>query len=127
MAPLFRKTASLPTGEFSAAGLDFEPLKEARDLMLVNVGPSHPATHGTLRILCALSGETIEAAVCEMGYLHRGFEKDCETHTYQQAIPYTDRLNYVSSMMNNVGFCKAVERMMGIKVPERAVYLRVIV
>jgi len=62
-----------------------------------------------------------------MGYLHRGFEKDCETHSWQQAIPYTDRLNYVSAMMNNVGFCKAAERMLGVEVPERAVFLRVIV
>jgi NADH dehydrogenase I D subunit len=117
----------IPLEDYSAHGLDLDPGKNSADLMLVNLGPSHPATHGTLRILCALSGETIAAAVAEMGYLHRGFEKDCETHSYQQAIPYTDRLNYVSAMMNNVGFCKAVERMMDIEVPERAIYIRVIV
>ncbi len=117
----------LPVGaENSAAGLDSTRPKDKRDLVFVNMGPSHPATHGTLRALCALDGETIVAAVTEMGYLHRGFEKDCEVHTFQQVIPYTDRLNYVSAIMNNVGFCKAVERMLGVKVPERAIYIRVI-
>lgn len=117
----------LPVGaENSASGLDSTRPKDKRDLVFVNMGPSHPATHGTLRALCALDGETIVAAVTEMGYLHRGFEKDCEVHTFQQVIPYTDRLNYVSAIMNNVGFCKAVERMLGVKVPERALYLRVI-
>ncbi len=119
--------AALPVEDLDASGLDLGKERESGGLLLVNLGPSHPATHGTLRILCALSGETIEAAVAEMGYLHRGFEKDCETHSWQQAIPYTDRLNYVSAMMNNVGFCKAAERMLGVEVPERAVFLRVIV
>ena len=93
----------------------------------MNLGPSHPATHGALRAFCALDGETIVAAVVEQGYLHRGFEKDCEAHTFQQVIPYTDRLNYVSAMMNNVGYCKAVEKMLGIQIPDRAVTLRVII
>jgi len=115
----------LPT-ESSSQGLNSVQAKEKKDLVMVNLGPSHPATHGTLRALCALDGETIVAAVTEIGYLHRGFEKDCEAHTFQQCIPYTDRLNYVSAIMNNVGFCKAVERMMNIQVPERAIYIRVI-
>jgi len=110
----------------SSQGLNSAVHKEKKDLVFVNLGPSHPATHGTLRALCALDGETIVAAVTEMGYLHRGFEKDCEVHTFQQCIPYTDRLNYVSAIMNNVGFCKAVERMLGIQVPERAIYIRVL-
>jgi NADH-quinone oxidoreductase subunit C/D len=114
----------LPTG--SASGLDSPTPKDRKDLVMVNLGPSHPATHGTLRALCALDGETIVAAVTEIGYLHRGFEKDCEVHTFQQCIPYTDRLNYVSAIMNNIGFCKAVERMLGIEVPARALYIRVI-
>src|SRR5438093_10699065 len=115
----------LPTSG-SSEGLNAVQPKEKKDLVFVNLGPSHPATHGTLRALCALDGETISAAVTEIGYLHRGFEKDCEVHTFQQCIPYTDRLNYVSAIMNNVGFCKAVERMMGIQVPDRALYVRVI-
>jgi NADH-quinone oxidoreductase subunit D/NADH-quinone oxidoreductase subunit C/D len=97
------------------------------DLMAVNLGPSHPATHGTLRIMAGLDGETIEAAVCEMGYLHRGFEKMVEQGTFNQVLPYTDRLNYCSSIMNNVGFCKAVEKMFGVEVPGRCVRLRLIV
>jgi len=90
------------------------------------MGPSHPAMHGTLRVLTALDGETIVAAVAEMGYLHRGFEKDCEIHPYQQCIPYTDRLNYLSAIMNNIGFAKAVEKMLQITIPERAKVVRVI-
>lgn len=94
--------------------------------MFLNLGPSHPASHGTLRTLCALDGETIVAAVSEIGYLHRGFEKSCENHTYNQIIPYTDRLNYLSALTNNVAFVKTVEEMLGITIPERAVYIRVI-
>lgn len=113
--------------DFSAQGLEIFKALDRKDLVFLNLGPSHPATHGTLRALLALDGETIVAAVTEMGYLHRGFEKDCEAHTYQQGIPYTDRLNYVSAMMNNVGFCKAVERMLNLPIPDRAQYIRVIV
>jgi NADH dehydrogenase I D subunit len=112
--------------ENSAEGLNAARPRGKKGLVFVNLGPSHPATHGCLRALCALDGETIVAAVTEMGYLHRGFEKDCEIHTFQQVIPYTDRLNYVSAIMNNVGFCKAVEKMLRIQIPERAAYLRVI-
>ncbi len=119
-------TKTLLPVESSSRGLNSVQSLEKKDLVMVNLGPSHPATHGTLRALCALDGETIVAAVTEIGYLHRGFEKDCEVHTFQQCIPYTDRLNYVSAIMNNVGFCKAVERMMNIQVPERAIYIRVI-
>jgi len=95
------------------------PQGEHIELMTVNVGPSHPATHGTLRILAALDGENIAACVTEIGYLHRGFEKMIEQGTYQQVLPYTDRLNYCSAMMNNIGFCKAVEKMFAVSVPER--------
>ncbi len=97
------------------------------DLMTVNMGPSHPATHGALRIFAALDGEDVTAAACEMGYLHRGFEKMVEQGTFNMVLPYTDRLNYCSSMMNNVGFCKAAEKMFGVTVPERCQLLRVIV
>ena len=97
------------------------------ELMTVNMGPSHPATHGTLRIYCGLDGETIAGSVCEMGYLHRGFEKMVEQGTYNQVLPFTDRLNYCSSIMNNIGFCKAAETMFGVEIPERTQRLRVIV
>ncbi len=96
------------------------------DLMTVNIGPSHPATHGTLRLCAAIEGETIVASVGEMGYLHRGFEKMVEQGTYQMVLPFTDRLNYCSAMMNNIGFCKAAERMFDVTVPERCITLRVV-
>jgi NADH-quinone oxidoreductase subunit C/D len=98
-----------------------------QELLTVNMGPSHPATHGTLRTLGALDGETIAAAVCEMGYLHRGFEKMVEQGTFNMVLPYTDRLNYCSAMMNNVGFCRAAEQMFEVEVPERCQLIRVII
>ncbi|HEX8620041.1 MAG TPA: NADH dehydrogenase (quinone) subunit D, partial [Thermoanaerobaculia bacterium] len=90
----------------------------------LNLGPSHPATHGTLRIVVTLDGETIIGAESEIGYLHRCFEKMTETHTYQQAIPYTDRLNYCSAIINNVGYCMTVEKLLGIEAPARAQHVR---
>ena len=96
------------------------------NLMFLNVGPAHPASHGTIRNLVALDGEKIVAAVSEIGYLHRGFEKSAENHTYNQIIPYTDRLNYCSAIINNVAFSKVVEAMLEIKLPDRAIFMRVI-
>ena len=92
----------------------------------LNLGPSHPATHGTLRIVVTLDGETIIGGDTEIGYLHRCFEKMSETHTYQQVIPFTDRLNYCSAIINNVGYCMTVEKMLGIEAPARAQYVRLI-
>jgi len=96
-----------------------------KDLMFLNIGPSHPASHGTIRTYIALDGETIEAAVAEIGYLHRGFEKSCENHNYNQIIPYTDRLNYCSAISNNIAFAKTVEDMLGVTLPLRAQAIRV--
>ena len=104
-----------------------DPNGEKLNLMPLNVGPSHPATHGCLRFLAAMDGETIVASVEEIGYLHRGFEKMVERGTWQQVIPYTDRLNYCSAIMNNIAFCRAVETMFGVEITERAKVLRVIV
>ncbi len=101
--------------------------EEIQDLMLLNVGPSHPASHGTIRNFVAMEGETIKACVTEIGYLHRGFEKSCETHTYSQVIPYTDRLNYCSAILNNIGYAKAVEEMLGLDITPRAKMIRIIV
>ncbi len=95
--------------------------------MFINIGPTHPATHGTFRVYCKLEGETVEKAGVDIGYLHRGFEKIVETKQYNQVIPYTDRLNYCSGLVNNVGFCKAVERMMGIEITPRTRMIRIIV
>ena len=104
-----------------------DPNGEKLNLMPLNVGPSHPATHGCLRFLTAMDGETIVASVEEIGYLHRGFEKMVERGTWQQVVPYTDRLNYCSAIMNNIAFCRAVENMFQVEIPERSKVLRVIV
>lgn len=97
-----------------------------KDLVPLNIGPSHPATHGTLRVMVQLDGEVVHRANAELGYLHRCFEKMAETHPYNQVIPYTDRLNYCSAPMNNIGYCKAVEKMLGVEVPAKAQAIRVI-
>jgi NADH dehydrogenase I D subunit len=106
-------------------GLDLSDL--STESMFVNIGPTHPATHGTFRVYAQLNGETVEKAGVDVGYLHRGFEKIVEIKPYPQVIPYTDRLNYCSSLTNNVAYCKAMERMMDIEVPERTQVIRVIV
>jgi NADH-quinone oxidoreductase subunit D len=94
--------------------------------MLVNLGPSHPAMHGTVRAVVELDGETIHGMKLDIGFLHRGFEKTCENVTWTQVFPYTDRLNYVSSIMNNVGYAMAVEKLCDLAIPDRAKYLRVL-
>jgi NADH-quinone oxidoreductase subunit D len=94
---------------------------------VINMGPSHPAMHGTIHMKLTLEGEKIREAEVNIGYLHRGFEKEAEAHCWQQIFPYTDRLNYVSPMLNNIGYALAVEKLLGIAAPERAQYLRVIV
>jgi NADH-quinone oxidoreductase subunit D len=92
----------------------------------VGVGPQHPAMHGIIRIVTELDGEYLVKADVEIGYLHRAFEKDCEQGGWNNAIPYTDRLNYVSPLINNFGYCAAVEKLLGITVTERCQYIRVI-
>lgn len=96
------------------------------NLVPLNIGPSHPAMHGTLRVMVELDGETIVRAMPEIGYLHRCFEKMAETHPYNQVIPYTDRLNYCSAPSNNVGYCKTVEKLLGVEIPPKAQAMRVI-
>ena len=96
------------------------------DKVLINIGPAHLATHGTLRFMAVLSGETIDKMDIEIGYLHRCFEKMCETHDYNQIIPYTDRLNYCSAPMNNNLWCRTIEKLLGVEVPPRAQVMRVI-
>jgi NADH dehydrogenase I D subunit len=102
------------------------PLAADSDRMIVNLGPSHPATHGTLRIIVELEGEFIQKATPEIGYLHRGVEKLGESLSYHQFIPLTDRLNYCSSIMNNVGYTLAVEKLLGIQDPPRSQAIRVL-
>src|SRR4030081_3937737 len=95
-------------------------------LMTVQLGPSHPAMHGTVRLTVTLDGETIVEAVPEIGFLHRGFIKSSENSTWTQVLPYTDRLNYVSPILNNVGYIRGVEKLLGVKDTERSQYLRVL-
>ncbi|WNJ18040.1 NADH dehydrogenase (quinone) subunit D [Pontibacter sp. G13] len=94
--------------------------------MVINLGPQHPATHGVLRVALEVDGETIIKAVSDVGYLHRGIEKIAENKTYQEFMPYTDRMDYMSPYSNNVGYCLAIEKLVGIEVPERAQYIRTI-
>lgn len=108
------------TDAVSADGLPVEEL-------VVNVGPSHPSTHGVGRVLVHVDGDVVTHADMIVGYLHRGIEKMAENRTYLQVVPLTDRLDYVGSMYANWAYCRAVERLAGIRVPERAEYLRVIV
>jgi NADH-quinone oxidoreductase subunit D len=101
--------------------------REARpESMLINMGPSHPAMHGTIRVMLELDAERILNAEVEVGYLHRGFEKTCENKTYFNLLIYTDRLNYVSPLINNLGYAMTMEKMLGVAVPERAQLIRVL-
>ena len=96
------------------------------EIMEIQMGPSHPASHGTIKFNLRLDGETIADIDVEIGYLHRGFEKMCEQNTWNHVFPYADRLNYASPLLNNVGFALAVEKLAGVTVPERCQYIRVI-
>ncbi len=97
------------------------------EYMTLHMGPSHPATHGTVQFVLTLDGETVVDFDAKIGYLHRGFEKMSEVCTYNQVLPYTDRLNYVSPLCNNVGWSLAVEKALGIDVPDRCKYIRMII
>ena len=120
------------TGARAAAATPVAPIDELRDMegekMVLNVGPSHPSTHGVLRILIEMDGETITKAMPDVGYLHRGDEKIAENMTYTQFIPYTDRLDYLAPLANNVAYVLAVEKLLGIheSLPLRCQYIRVI-
>ena len=110
--------------------MDFDPVcqidKDPDELVTINIGPTHPAMHGTLRVIAKTDGETIISAEPEIGYLHRGVEKLGENFTYTQFIPLTDRMNYCSAIASNVAYEMAVEKLMGIKVPKKAQLVRTI-
>jgi NADH-quinone oxidoreductase subunit D len=117
----------------AAAGVALAPAgEELEDIqgekMVLNMGPSHPSTHGVLRVVLELDGEIITKAVPDVGYLHRGDEKIAENMTYTQFIPYTDRLDYLAPLANNVAYALAVEKLLGIdkQLPPRCQYIRVI-
>ena len=104
----------------------FERHPDHPDIVTVNMGPSHPATHGVLRLVLKLDGERVMECVPHLGYLHRGMEKIAENRTYLQFIPYTDRMDYLSPLAANVGFALAVEHLLGVVVPPRCQAIRVI-
>lgn len=118
-----------PTVELTRKAMD-EYVSETDGLkvkhMFLNMGPSHPAMHGVIKIMLELNGETIINSDVEIGYLHRAFEKHSESIYYNGVFPYADRLNYVSPVINNVGYALTVEKLLGIDIPERAKYVRVI-
>ncbi|MEK7341571.1 MAG: NADH-quinone oxidoreductase subunit D [Candidatus Binatota bacterium] len=103
-----------------------DPKELPHDIMELQMGPSHPATHGTIKFDLRLEGEKVLDCDVEVGYLHRGFDKMCEQATWTQVIPYTDRLNYVSPLINNVGYALAVEKLLGVETPPRCQFIRVI-
>ena len=120
--------SDVPQGELSPLP-ELGPIAtppEGSNKMLIEMGPSHPAMHGTVKMRVRLDGETIERADVDVGYLHRGFEKSCEAATWTMIFPYTDRLNYVSPLINNNAYAAAVEKLFGIEIPERAKYCRTI-
>ncbi len=94
--------------------------------MVLNMGPQHPSTHGVLRVVLELDGEKVVKAIPEIGYLHTGIEKSCESKTYSQAITLTDRIDYLAPLSNNLGYCLAVEKLLNLEVPKRAQYIRVL-
>jgi NADH-quinone oxidoreductase subunit D len=96
------------------------------DAMVLNMGPQHPSTHGVLRVVLEIDGETVVKLVPDIGYLHTGIEKTCEAKFYQQVVPLTDRIDYLSPMTNNLCYCLAVEKLLQLEIPERAQWMRVL-
>ena len=94
--------------------------------MIINMGPQHPSTHGVLRLVLEIDGESVISLAPDIGYLHTGIEKTCEAKFYQQVVPLTDRVDYLCPMTNNLAYCLAVEKLLGLEIPERAQYLRVL-
>src|SRR5947209_729979 len=105
------------------SGTAAEPRHE---LFTINIGPHHPATHGVLRLLTTLEGETVREVIPIIGYVHTGIEKSCEDQAYWKVIPFVERMDYLSYYFNSAVFCMAVERMLEVEVPARAQYLRVL-
>ncbi len=122
--PEIKKTGILKALESEDLSVSFDDALENE--MVLNMGPQHPATHGVLRLLVSLDGETIRKVVPDLGYLHRGYEKLAEASTYHEFIPHTDRLDYLQPIANNVAYTMAVEKLIHIEVPERGKYIRTI-
>ena len=120
-----RRSRILKALEDQHTNVQFDDAIESE--MILNMGPQHPATHGVLRMLLRLDGESVMGCVPEIGYLHRGYEKLAEHSTYHEFIPHTDRLDYISPLSNNTAYVLAVEKLLGIEAPPRAQYLRTII
>jgi NADH-quinone oxidoreductase subunit D len=115
--------------EFVSTGSLLEPhvVEGSGDTtMVLNMGPQHPSTHGVLRLVIEIDGETILKVVPDIGYLHTGIEKTCEAKFYQQVVPLTDRIDYLSPMSNNLCYCLAVEKLLDLEIPDRAQWMRVL-
>jgi NADH-quinone oxidoreductase subunit C/D len=125
--PVELAEGEIPESQKEAFRADAPSAGRRREELLLNMGPQHPSTHGVLRVVLELDGERIVKATPDLGYLHRGVEKLCEGLAYMQVIPHTDRLDYVCAMANNYAYVRAVEKLLGISVPERAEYIRTIV
>src|ERR1700727_3659582 len=108
----------------SAGNRQNEPPRD--QTMIINMGPQHPSTHGVLRLVIEVDGETVVSLAPDIGYLHTGIEKTCEAKFYQQVVPLTDRIDYLCPLTNNLAYCLAVEKLLGLEIPERAQYLRVL-
>jgi len=118
----------MTVNNFPAVNVEFEkPGGIETDELILNMGPQHPSTHGVLRVILKTDGEIIKSATPVIGYLHRCFEKHAENVTWVQVIPYTDRMDYIASMNNNLGYVLGIEKMMDLEVNERANFLRIIV
>jgi len=106
--------------------ITLEKIPGQQERVILSMGPQHPSTHGVLRMVLELEGETVVRAMYDIGYLHTGFEKSFEHLTYNQCIPLTDRMDYLSSLSNNLGFCLAVEKLLDLEIPSRAQWIRVL-
>ncbi len=129
MAPIAAEDMITPGIEdvIESAGRGHEGQDAVSDqTMIINMGPQHPSTHGVLRLVLEVDGEVVVALAPDIGYLHTGIEKTCEAKFYQQVVPLTDRVDYLSPMSNNLCYCLAVEKLLGLEIPERAQYLRVL-
>jgi NADH-quinone oxidoreductase subunit D len=116
----------MPENLEEMAAATIETVSGTTHPMVLNMGPQHPSTHGVLRVILELDGETVIKAVPVIGYLHTGIEKSCEAKTYSQCITLTDRIDYLAPLSNNLAFCLAAERLIGLEVPKRAQYIRVL-
>jgi NADH-quinone oxidoreductase subunit C/D len=125
--PVEQAESEIPEAQKEAFRAEAPSHSRRREELLLNMGPQHPSTHGVLRVVLELDGERIVKATPDLGYLHRGVEKLCEGLAYMQIIPHTDRLDYVCAMANNYAYVRAVEKLLGISIPERAEYIRTIV